>query len=64
MMHHEVTLACLDSIEYLSGSRGSAPGLRLVSVRAEDVLQDLELEVRENITFFRYFILQHKSVSR
>ena len=64
MMHHEVTLACLDSIEYLSGSRGSAPGLRLGSVRAEGVLQDLELEVRENITFFRYFILQHKSVSR
>ena len=52
MMHHEITLACLDSIEYLSGSRGSAPSLRLVSVRAEDVLQDLELEVREILPFF------------
>ena len=57
MMHHEITLACLDSIEYLSGSRGSAPGLRLVSVRAEDVVQDLELEVGENIIFFSIFYI-------
>ena len=64
VMHHIPTLTCLDSIEYLSGSKVSAPGLRLVSVRFEDLVQDLELEVGGNITFSRYFILQHKSVSR
>ncbi len=56
-MHHNPTLACLDSIEYLSGSKDSAPGLRLVSVRFEDLVQDLELEVGENITFFSIFYI-------
>ena len=51
VMHHNLTLTCLDSIEYLSGSKVSAPGLRLVSVRFEDLVQDLELEVGEILRF-------------
>ena len=37
----------IDSVEHITGSaRVSAPGLDIISVRSEDLLEDLELEVR------------------
>ena len=36
----------LDSVEHITGSaRYSAPGMNIISVRAEDLVEDLELEV-------------------
>ena len=37
----------LDSVEHITGTaRYSAPGMEIISLRSEDLLEDLELEVR------------------
>ena len=36
----------LDSVEHITGTaRYSAPGMEIISLRSEDLLEDLELEV-------------------
>ena len=40
------SLNVIDSVEHITGSaRYSAPGLDIISVRSEDLVEDLELEV-------------------
>ena len=44
-----------DSVEHITGSaRYSAPGMDIISVRSEDLLEDLELEVMANLEQFGF----------
>ena len=46
-----------DSVEYLSGSKHyAAPDMRLVSLRYEDLVQDLEIEVIMIMNMYTTFI--------
>ena len=50
-----ITINISDSVEHITGSaRYSAPGMDIISVRSEDLLEDLELEVMANLEQFGF----------